>query len=318
MRSTGAGRYWLIWAAVIPIALWAVVRLLGLDSDSGFPLVPLIAYTPYIAAAALLVMGVAVALGNWAAAVLATAATACLIAVVAPRAAGDGDAFPAGAEELRVLSANVRRGTADAGALVALVRRLKPDVLSVQELTPGFARRLDVVGIARVLPHVLLSAQQDAGGGGLYSRLPMRALPPLPLHVFHMRRAALRLSNGDTVRMVEVHPYAPTRGDIDVWRASLGTLPPADPSGPPWVLAGDFNSTLDFVDLRDLLDTGYRDAGEVTGRGLEATWPQGEIFPPPVTIDHVFADKRIAIVDYAVEGLPGSDHRAIFARLAIP
>jgi endonuclease/exonuclease/phosphatase (EEP) superfamily protein YafD len=318
VARTGAGRYWLIWAAVIPIMIWAAVRLLGLDSGRGFPLLPLIAYTPYVAAAALLVAGVAVALRNWAAATGAAAATACLMAVVMPRAADHGEAFPAGDEELKVLSANVHRGTAQAGALVGLVKRLRPDVLSVEELTPGFARRLDAAGISRLLPHVLLSAQQGAGGGGLYSRLPMLPLGPSPLVTFHMRRGMLRLADGEAVRVVEVHPYAPTRGNIALWRESLGTLPRADPSGPPWVLAGDFNSTLDFADLRDLLDSGYRDAGEVTGRGLEATWPQGRVLPPPVTIDHVFADKRIAIVDYAVEGLPGSDHRAIFARLAVP
>jgi endonuclease/exonuclease/phosphatase (EEP) superfamily protein YafD len=315
---SGAGRYWLIWAAVVPVVLWAMVRLLGLDDEGGFPVVPLIAYTPYAAAAALLITGVAAALGNWAAAALATTATVCLMAAVVPRAAGDGDAFPPGAGELRVLSANVHRGTAQAGALVALVERLRPDVLSVQELTPGFARRLAAAGLQRRLPHRLLSAQQGAGGGGLYSRFPLRALPPSPLHTFHMRRGALRLPGGEVARVVEVHPYAPTRGHIDLWHESLRTLPLADPAGPPWVLAGDFNATLDFTDLRDLLDSGYRDAADVTGRGLEATWPQGEAFPPPVTIDHVFADERVAIVEYAVEDLPGSDHRAVFARLAIP
>lgn len=318
MRRTGTGRYWLIWAAVIPVLLWAVTRVLGLDGGRGFPVIPLIAYTPYVAAAALLVAGVAVALGNWAAAVLASAATVCLMAVVAPRAVGGGEALPTGATELRVLSANLHRGTARPGALLALVERLRPDVLSVQELTPGFARRFEAVGIARLLPHALLSAQSGAGGGGIYSRLPMRPLSPSPLVSFHMRRAALRLPGAARVRLVEVHPSAPTRGDIDLWEAGLRTLPRAEPSGPPWVLAGDFNSTLDFADLRDLLDSGYRDAAEVTGRGLEATWPQGRIFPPPVTIDHVFADERIAILGYAVEGLPGSDHRAVFARLAIP
>jgi endonuclease/exonuclease/phosphatase (EEP) superfamily protein YafD len=318
VRRTGAARYWLIWAAVIPILLWAVVRLFGLDSERGFPLVPLIAYTPYAAAGALLVAGVAVALRNWAAATVAAAATACLLAVVVPRAAGHGEALSAGAEELRVLSGNLHRGTAQAGALVALVERLRPDVLSVQELTPGFAKRLEAAGISRLLPHVLLSAQQGAGGGGLYSRLPIWRRGPSPLATFHMRWGALRLADGRVVRVVEVHPYAPTRGNIALWRESLATLPSADPSGPPRILAGDFNSTLDFADLRDLLDTGYRDAGEVTGRGLEATWPQGRILPPPVTIDHVFADERIAILGYSVEGLPGSDHRAVFARLAIP
>ena len=37
-----------------------------------------------------------------------------------------------------------------------------------------------------------------------------------------------------------------------------------------------------------------------------------------MTIDHVLADDRLGIVEYGVEGLPGSDHRSIHAVLALP
>jgi endonuclease/exonuclease/phosphatase family metal-dependent hydrolase len=39
---------------------------------------------------------------------------------------------------------------------------------------------------------------------------------------------------------------------------------------------------------------------------------------PPVTIDHVLAPHRLGVAGYAVADLPGSDHRAVFARLAVP
>ena len=32
---TGARRHWLIWAAAIPVALWALVRRLGLESGKA-------------------------------------------------------------------------------------------------------------------------------------------------------------------------------------------------------------------------------------------------------------------------------------------
>jgi endonuclease/exonuclease/phosphatase (EEP) superfamily protein YafD len=86
----------------------------------------------------------------------------------------------------------------------------------------------------------------------------------------------------------------------------------------PWLLAGDFNATLDQSQLRDLLDRGYRDAGSVAGKGLEPTFPREGHLIPPVTIDHVLADSRLGIVDYGVEELSGSDHRAIHAELALP
>ncbi len=37
-----------------------------------------------------------------------------------------------------------------------------------------------------------------------------------------------------------------------------------------------------------------------------------------LVIDHVLVDGRIGVRDYAVEELPGSDHRAVFAELELP
>jgi hypothetical protein len=37
-----------------------------------------------------------------------------------------------------------------------------------------------------------------------------------------------------------------------------------------------------------------------------------------VTIDHVFADRRLGIAGYGVDDLPGTDHRAVHANLFIP
>jgi endonuclease/exonuclease/phosphatase family metal-dependent hydrolase len=133
-----------------------------------------------------------------------------------------------------------------------------------------------------------------------------------------MPRAVLELGGGRAVRLVDVHPYPPKRNLVGLWRDQFATLPEAEPGAPvPWVLAGDFNATLDFPQLRDLVDSGYRDAGDVTGDGLEPTWPSDRLLPPPVTIDHVLADRRVAVLDYEVEDLDGTDHRAVFARLAI-
>lgn len=84
------------------------------------------------------------------------------------------------------------------------------------------------------------------------------------------------------------------------------------------MLIGDFNATLDHSQLRELLDRGYRDAGDVAGKGLEPTWPNNGSLGPLITIDHVLADRRLGIVKYGVGDLPGSDHRPVWAELALP
>ena len=314
MRAA-ARRNWLIWLAVVPVALWALARWLGIDS--GFPLAAMMPFTPYVAVAALLVAGVAVAAENWAAAALVGLATAYLAAAVVPRAVGDGTVPAAGHETVAVLAANVHRGTADAQALVALVDRLDPDVLSVEELTPRFARQLRAAGLPARLPQALIAVRAGSAGAGIYTRLPLRGLRGPDRSSFRMPRARLTLADGRPLRLVSVHPYPPQPHNVGEWEAALRGLPAAG-AGSPWLLAGDFNATLDQSQFRDLLGRGYRDAGDVAGDGLEPTFPREGHAIPPITIDHVLADRRLGVVAYAVEELPGSDHRAVFARLRLP
>jgi endonuclease/exonuclease/phosphatase (EEP) superfamily protein YafD len=313
--AAGARRYWWIWLAVIPVAAWALVRALGLDGSSS--LVPLLAFTPYVAVAAFLVAGLAVAFGNWAAATVAGVATLCLAAAVLPRAVGDGTAEAAGHERLSVLSANIHRGTADPEALVGLVERLHPDLLNIQELTPRFVGELREAGLGRLLPHSVLAVFPDnpkIPGLGIYSRLPLRRLSRPDNHRVG---AAVRMPSGRSIRVVDVHPHTPKPGHIGEWSRSLEGLPSAG-TGTPRLLVGDFNATLDQVELRDVVARGYRDAADVAGKGLEPTWPVGDDLPPVITIDHVLADRRLGIVEYSVVDQPGSDHRAIHAVLSLP
>lgn len=315
MGRAGARRYGLIWAAVIPIALWALLRACALEG--GGLLTSAMFFTPYAAIAALLVAGIAVALRNWAAAAVTAAATACLMAAVLPRAIGSETERAAGHETLTVLSANVYLGTADPAALVALVDRYHPDLLSVQELTPSFARKLRRAGIGRRLPRSVLMAQPKGHGAGLYSRFPLTPLPHQTHLFFRMPRALVVLPDGRRLRLVAIHPEPPNMS-VDSWKEALESLPTPG-VGIPWVLVGDFNATFDQAEFRGIVDGGYRDAGEATGKGLEPTWPGPDESPwGLITIDHVLADSRLGVAEYGVEDLPGSDHRAIHARLVLP
>ena len=98
--------------------------------------------------------------------------------------------------------------------------------------------------------------------------------------------------------------------------ATLAAQPRAEPSGTVRVLAGDFNATLDHAPMRRLLSSGYRDAAATVGVGLVGTWgPYDGDLIPPVTIDHVLVDRRVAVAAVSVHPLPGGDHRAVLAEL---
>ena len=316
MRAAGALRGWPVWIAVVPVAIWALVRTLGLEGGQA---VPLLAFTPYVALASLPLAGLALAFRNWPAAVLGGAAALCLAVAVLPRAIDRADAVPSsgdGATRIDVLSSNVYFGRGDARQLRDLVERLHIDLLTVQELTPQFDRELRAAGIGRLLPHSVIRVEDGASGGGIYSRWPARELAPGVEYGFRQPRAELRLPGSQRIRVADVHPYVPT-GSPRRWEDSLDGLPSTG-GGAPWILAGDFNATLDHAVLRDVISRGYRDAGAVAGSGLVPTWPEGRTLPPLITIDHILADERLEIADYGTEAIDGSDHRAVWAQLRLP
>jgi hypothetical protein len=74
------------------------------------------------------------------------------------------------------MSANVLRGSADADRLAELARERRGDVLCVEELTPGFARRLQAAGIGGLLPNHVLSVRKGVSGSGIYSRFRLSEL----------------------------------------------------------------------------------------------------------------------------------------------
>jgi endonuclease/exonuclease/phosphatase family metal-dependent hydrolase len=307
----------LCWAFAAIWALWALLRLTG--AETGYPLVPLMAYTPYMAVAVLLPLALSLSLRRWAPAALAGAAGLYLALAVLPRALPDGEASqPLGGPTLNVLSANIFRGEGNLTELVNLVRDRDADLLCVQELTPEAAYRLRRLGLEEVLPHSELSVAPGSYGGGIWSRLPLRPLDSPPPSEFRMPRAAVRVPGFGPLRVVDVHPHPPIRGRVASWREGLESLPPAAANGPPWILAGDFNATLDHSELRDVLSSGYRDSADVRGEGLSMTWSARRSLPPPVAIDHVLVDERVSVLEFSREDLPLSDHHPVFAKLSLP
>ena len=312
LERLGAGRFWPVWLVVGPLAALALVRSLGVDGAT--PIAFLLAFTPHAVVAALLVGAAVAVLRNWAAAAVTVAAGLVLLLSVLPRTIGAAEQPRPGSQRLEVLSANVLVGKADAEALVEMVRSRRVDLLAVQEITPGFQRRLRAAGIDRLLPRSVLATEwPDLGHDrATYSRFPIRRLER-----GRGGRVLLTLPGGERLRVANVHPRTPSPDASHRWAAELENLP-SPGSGPPWLLIGDFNATLDHSVLRDILDRGYRDAADVTGEGLAGTWPAGRSLPPQVTIDHVLAERPLGVSDYGTDGLPGSDHRVVHASVFLP
>jgi len=306
------------WLTVAPGAAVAAVRLGGWERG---PLVHLVAYTPYVAGLSVLPLLGALALRRWRAAAVAGLALAALTSVVLPRTV-PGVAADVGGPRLRVLTANIKHGEADPAALVALVKQHQVDVLAVQELNTDFISAFDAAGIGALLPHRIVDDPKIYVNGGLYSRVP---LSDTGIHEdesgFTQAYATVTLPGGAPLVVESVHSCAPLSvADVPCWFAGLRGQRPATPDGPVRLLMGDFNATVDHAPMRALLATGYEDAAGNTGHGLKGTWrPIDHGFSlPPIAIDHILIDPRLAIREYAVWPLPGSDHSAVFAEVSLP
>jgi endonuclease/exonuclease/phosphatase family metal-dependent hydrolase len=312
------GRTLLVWALLLPGAAWAVVRLGGWERG---PMIPLMAFTPYVAVWSLIPALIALIARRWLAAAVAAVTVAVFAVSVLPRALADRHAGPATGVALHVMTANMLEGGADPAAIVALVRNHDVAVLALQEYTPAARDGLAAAGLGAVLPYGSLAPELDTTGSAVYSRWPVTA------DGFHrngggfLQAYATVTPPGAGPLLVEsAHPLAPaTRPYLKDWRADLDAEPRADPDATPRILLGDFNSTLDHAPLRALISHGYRDAADAVGAGLVGTWGPYDGDPiPPVTIDHVLVDRRIGVRDVKVRGLPRSDHRAVLASLLVP
>ena len=318
------------WAVASGFVGWALARVVAADrcKSTDTPGASMLSFTPQVTAASWLA---AALLTDPGAAALAGAAAAVLTASVAPRAIPQPQPSATG-PVLRVITANLLVGRASAEPLTALVHQTGADVLFVQELTADAESRLRKAGLADELPFAITDmGTADHRGGGIYARFPLEE-SPIPTAPWACPVATLRLPSAP-VRVVCVHLHAPKppweRSRVTLWRHELADLAsfraPAGPTGesddgvPPVILAGDFNSTVDHGEFRRLLRSGFADAALRVGKGLVPTWgSRPGTGPGLLTLDHVLVDPRCAGRGVRVFRLPGSDHRALYAEIALP
>ncbi|MGN9841140.1 endonuclease/exonuclease/phosphatase family protein [Nonomuraea sp. H19] len=306
-------RRWLSWTVAALPAIWAVIRIGGLEQGSF--LTQLMTVTPYGAVLAALTALVLIR-RNRPAALVAALACVVLAACVAPRLTG-ADQPAAGGAPLRVLTVNLF-GRGDAETVVDLVRTYDVEAFSALELTPDAVERLDAAGLKQLLPHRVLQPEFGATGSGIFAKHPVTELTGLFTPLGHnMPAASMALPGGSKVEIVAIHPNPPLGRMEEEWNAALRALPSASSSAIR-VLAGDFNASLDHRAFRDLLARGYVDAADRVGKGLIPTWPSGRTLPPIITIDHVLADERVAVRRAEVVDVPRTDHRGVFAELRLP
>lgn len=236
-----------------------------------------------------------------------------------------GDSHPEGTTTpIRVLTINVRNGTAEPAAVAAAARK-HADVLLVQELTAEQAAGiLGEPGFGADFPYTVLDPQPNAAGVGILSRYPIVQISRITRYQLGAVTATIRPPRAASdVLVATIHLTGPWPWPIDRWREEVAALPQTleqltQAAGPgAAIVGGDFNATADFLPYRRLLDTGFADAVEQSGGGFSRTYPADSRIPPIIGIDHILTFNSWA-TDSGRVPIAGSDHLGLRATIQVP
>ncbi|MFI8188573.1 endonuclease/exonuclease/phosphatase family protein [Streptomyces sp. NPDC085946] len=301
-------------AGLLFAGITAVVGFRAAGSDGVTPVPQLLAFLPWL----LVPLGAGLlltVLARWWAGAVWGVVLLGLLAWYAEPYGTAGEPAGRPVAELRVLTSNVEFGQGT-GALIAAVRRERPDLVFVQECeyTCDAALRRE---LGRTHPHRRAVEGGGSEGSVILSRFPLRGTGGVP-GTMGMPGAVADV-RGHAVRLQLAHPMPPLPGRTDLWRRELGALREAAAADrtTPTVLAGDFNASQDHAAFRRILDTGLRDAARLTGADRTPTWPARTVPVFGAQIDHVlvsadFSARRARFLDLA-----DTDHRALVVDLTL-
>ena len=314
---------WLALLAASPVL--AVSLLRAVPAEWPVLAVQLVSFTPWLAVPAALACALAV-LGRsrWlqcAAAVLLLCQLFWLFPLDAARPAAAPQA--AATVELRAMNLNAEFGQADAARIVQLVRDNGIGLLTVQEHTEALEKRLTAAGLDVLLPFRISDPTDDGAGSAVYSSYAIEEVGLIPDTPFRMPTVRLTAGKAGSVAVLEVtnvHALPPVDARVDQWRSDLAAVARLADRPGNRLLIGDFNATYDHSEFRQLLDAGpgLVDVGTAAGSRLVPTWPMEGSRLPGITIDHLVTSPLVGSTGYQVQTVPGTDHAAVLATLAVP
>jgi endonuclease/exonuclease/phosphatase (EEP) superfamily protein YafD len=307
------------------VSIFVVPDLWG-RLDRWSPFTQLVAFRPLIvvAVAALTLVLALVTLGlrkAWPFPVAMLVVVGLGASMLVPRMIADP--LPTSGAELKVLSFNVYEGQADVQDIADLIHEQRPDVVSFPEAGERFRAKLQP--LIEDIGYTTRSSVQNPRGQDVDS-VTAAVSPRLGDVSFEVGKMGgwspfpyLEVSGGGlgNLTFVAFHSVAPTPGSVEQWETDLGGLAPWCSGDAPYVIAGDYNATMDHSVLREAT-AGCADAASQRGSSLTATWPTSTPRWLGTEIDHVFANAGTQAESYEVLDLPGSDHRAVLTTLRTP
>jgi endonuclease/exonuclease/phosphatase (EEP) superfamily protein YafD/membrane-associated phospholipid phosphatase len=266
-------------------------------------------YAELLVLAALL----AAVLRRWRLAAVAGLLAAINVVLIAPWQTPPPSSAAPGDPTVRVVAFNLDATNRRYDELGPMIARLKPDILGLTEITPGWARSAEHAS-SRVRPRRVLEQPGDYGLGVLSVDRPVaisaRRFPangPVAL--------VTRFSFGARpVTFVLVHLHTPFAGSVH--ERELHALAAARSDfGPRLVICGDFNTVPWSGQLREFADSAHL-TDAFAGLWPQGTWPSWSwLLRTP--IDHCLISDGVAVRHRHVGPNIGSDHFALVVDIAV-
>jgi len=225
-----------------------------------------------------------------------------------------------GEVQFRLFDANVSQSNRNLTEIAGEIRRDKPQVVTMEELTPVSLRSLQFTHVMDDYRYHLVRAATGSYGMALWSVYPLADAIEWYAEGHPELRAWLELPGGGHLRLDVLHTTAPYgSGEPGVWARQMAAIRSELAHEPrPLIAVGDLNATWYDWHFQALLGLGLRDAAVVAGQGWRMTWPRDQQpVVPYLRIDHVLLSKGVSLQSYAVGGGKGSDHHPLLVRLGV-
>jgi endonuclease/exonuclease/phosphatase (EEP) superfamily protein YafD len=221
---------------------------------------------------------------------------------------------------LRVATANVFIDNSALAGVDSAFRAIDADVLGITEFSDRLGAAMTADGLDTTYPYRVTTPTPPGEELAIYSRYPIvgRSVDTLA------GRPAIDVTidvHGTKLRTILVHTLPPMDWQTSrVWQHELAAI---GTSAATWtgstVVFGDFNANRWHADFRRVLTKGHlKDAQELVGKGLSVSWPMDwPAVPPFARLDHVLVKGGVVAIDGFSAHIPGSDHKAVVADLAI-
>ena len=317
LRSALLGLSWAVVAALMVVTVFHLVR-----REPWNAIVALIAVTPWIYTLAWVTASVGLFFRRRALAVISAVLVVLQLWWVIP----DFDpishlASPVADEiEVRLFDANVSQSNRNLDEIAAEVRREKPQVVTMEELTPVSLGSLESAHAMDRYRYRLVRPVFGPDGMAIWSVYPLADATEWYASGHPELRAWLDLPGDRRLRLDVLHTDAPYgSGEPAPWAQQMGAVHNELAHEPrPLVAVGDLNATWYDWHFQALLALGLRDAAVMAGQGWRMTWPRDQQpVVPYLRIDHVLLSPSVSLHSYALGDGQGSDHHPLLVYLGV-